>query len=409
MRWPSTRALSGGHRRITLEEAQQQAAQAASPMARLGELSVEAARQHRLGAEADYFPHLSSSLANVHFNKFMGQQVPIVHAGGTITTAAVPLVGKDQTVIAVTAAQPITTLLKIREVVSLARADENIARGKAGMPVAEISSLVEKNYFDLLLAQRQLTLVQLDLKKLTESRMVASSAPVAPTVDEAETLDANKAVIEASSKVKQLTASLNDLMGWPTSTELELLLPSPLVENMSMSEATHAATVASPEVIEAEQNVAKARAGTKLSKLDYVPDVAVLGGYVYQANALPLLPRDFSFIGVIASWNIFDFGKREHTIKERSTQLEMAQTALQLTKAKAAAAVKSSYFELEGTRQLSEMAQRMESAAHTMNAKYSPDDLDIEASQAKLELEALLADLEHRKAYAKLKAQMGQR
>jgi hypothetical protein len=44
---------SDGSRRITLEEAQQQAAQAANPMARLGQLSVEAAKQHRLGAEAD--------------------------------------------------------------------------------------------------------------------------------------------------------------------------------------------------------------------------------------------------------------------------------------------------------------------------------------------------------------------
>jgi hypothetical protein len=33
----------------------------------------------------------------------------------------------------------------------------------------------------------------------------------------------------------------------------------------------------------------------------------------------------------MATLNVFDFGKRERTIKERKTQLEMAQTALTIT------------------------------------------------------------------------------
>src|ERR1700728_2834529 len=101
---------SGIPRRITLEEAQQQAA-AANPMAHLAQLQVEAAKQHRLGAESDYFPKISSTFANDHFNKFMGQEVTIRRpiAGGTVT-AGLPLVGKDLTLVALTAAQPITPL-----------------------------------------------------------------------------------------------------------------------------------------------------------------------------------------------------------------------------------------------------------------------------------------------------------
>ena len=100
-----------------------------------------------------------------------------------------------------------------------------------------------------------------------------------------------------------------------------------------LKEATDKAMAANPEVVEAEQTVVKARAASRLSKLDYVPDFAVLGGYVYNGNALPLLPRDFSFIGIMGSYNLFDFGKREHTIRERSAQLGRAETALELTKA----------------------------------------------------------------------------
>jgi len=59
-----------------------------------------------------------------------------------------------------------------------------------------------------------------------------------------------------------------------------------------------------------------------------------VGGYVYNDNTIPLLPRDFSFVGIMGSYALFDFGKREHTIKERNAQVGMAETALELTKAK---------------------------------------------------------------------------
>src|SRR6266481_5885679 len=137
-----------------------------------------------------------------------------------------------------------------------------------------------------------------------------------------------------------------------------------------MKEANDKVLVANPEVIEAEQNVVKARSAVTLQKLAYVPVVAVMGGYAYQDNVLPLLPRDFSFIGMVATYNLFDFGKREHTIKGASAQAEMAQIALQLTKAKVAAAVKSSHFELDRSRQLSELTHRLDSAIQVQRASY---------------------------------------
>jgi hypothetical protein len=53
---PSTHPVSPDLRRITLEQVKQSADPVAMPLARLGQLSVEAARQHRLGVQADYFP-----------------------------------------------------------------------------------------------------------------------------------------------------------------------------------------------------------------------------------------------------------------------------------------------------------------------------------------------------------------
>ncbi|HWB82531.1 MAG TPA: TolC family protein [Bryobacteraceae bacterium] len=403
-------AATAGPRHLTLAQAQQQASRSYNPMARLGLLSVEAARQHRLGVQADYFPKIGATFANLHFNKFMGDRItvqrPIV---GTAVTAAVPLLGQNQTLAGVIVTQPITPLFKVHEAVNLARADERIARAKAGVAVAGISTAVEKTYYALLVAQRQMELAEANARRENGGLMLASTAAaaMAPANDPVETLQANKALVEASGKVKELTVALNQLLGWPADTRLQLEIPAPLVENLRFQEVSNQSVANNPDIVEAEQNVAKAKAASRLSKLDYVPDVAGMWGYFYNGNILPLLPRDFSFVGVVASYNIFDFGKREHSVKERRAQVEMAETALELTKAKVGASIQQSYYELERTRRLSAVAQQMESAIRAIEVKYNPDDSDWKASRAKVEIEALQADLEHRQAYAKMKSLLG--
>ena len=388
---------------LTLDQAQQAAAGASNPLVRLGELQVEAAKHHRLGVEAQYFPNLSTSFFDLHYNKHPGD---VLSAGPR--PVAVNIVNKDSNTLNLLAVQPITPLFSIYQLAKIARADENIARAKAGMPVAETVARVEKTFFELLIAQRELTSAEADVKKIQAKWLTASNSgkPFVSTEQETDMLGTEKAVIGPASKVKELTASLNQMIGLPEGTRLELVPPEPLVENISLNEATDKAT-ANPEVIEAEQTAIKAHAGLTATKLTYVPTVGVLGGYAFQ-NAINLvLPRSFGYIGVSASWTIFDFGKRERGVKEVRAQAEMADLGVQLTKAKVAAAVKSSYFELERSRQFTQLARRMASATQVVEASYKPDDPEVESARARMEADMFRAELEYRQVYAKLKALMG--
>ena len=168
-------------------------------------------------------------------------------------------------------------------------------------------------------------------------------------------------------------------------------------------------SVANPEVIEAEQTAIKARAGLVATKLQYVPTVGVIGGYALQDAINRVLPKSFGYIGVSASWTIFDFGKREHGVKEVKAQSEMADMGVQLTKAKVAAAVKTAYFELERSRQLYQLASRMVTATQVVQVNYNPDDPEVESARATMEAEMFRTELEYRQAYAKLKALTGSR
>jgi outer membrane protein TolC len=398
-------------RLITLEEAQQAAA-GQNPMVHLGELSVEVAKQNRQVFEASYYPQISGTFANMHFNKFMGEQLQVRRPlQGTTNPVGLPLLGKDSTLGFFSVMQPLTPLLKVKEAVKIARADENIARAKAGMPISESARNVEKNYFDLLIAQRELIVAQAGSKRVQDKYLIASNSPATLLSAEqrAEMIEAEKILVVASSKVRERSASLNGLLGWPAETELELVRPAPYVEAVSLAEATQKALESNPEVIEAEQTAVKARAGRRLAKLDYVPDVVVLGGYGYQNNDIPLLPRDFSFIGVMATYSIFDGGKRQHTVKMRDAQVEMAELAVVLTKAKVAASVKTSYFEMDRSRALTELSQRMISASQVVNAGYQVDGVEIKEARARLEAEMFRAELAYREAFGRLKALMGDR
>ena len=168
---------------------------------------------------------------------------------------------------------------------------------------------------------------------------------------------------------------------------------------------------ANPEVIEAEQTVVKARAAVKAQKWNDVPTIAVMGGYAYNNNAVPLLPRDFSFIGLVGTYNIFDFGKREHTIKGADAQAEMAELGLQLTKAKVAGAVKSSptSSSAPAAAQASPPAA-LASGIEIQKASYDDNGSDLAAARkAKVEAEMFQADLDYRQALASFKTLIGER
>src|SRR5580692_4399138 len=414
----STTALNSGNasagvRHITLEEAQQAATGASNPLVRLAQLSVEAAKEHRLGVQGLYFPNIGTQFANLHLNKQTGQVLTVQRPiAGTIVSVPVNIFAKNQTDFNIAATQPVTPLFSIYQLVKIARADENIAKAKAGMPVAETAMKVEKNYFDLLVAQRELTSAQAEAKRIQAKWLTASNSgtPITSPEQETEMLGAEKAVMLSTSKVKELTASLNEMVGLPDGTTLELVPPEPLVEDMSLAEAAEKATMANPEVIEAEQTAIKAHAGLTLTKLQYVPTVAITGGYANQ-NAISdrVLPKDFSYIGVIATFTLFDGFKREHGVKEVQAQAEMADLAVQLTKAKVAAGAKSSYFDLDRSRQLYQLARRMVSAAHVVDASYKSDDPEVQSEKAKMEADMFRAELEYRQAYAKLKVFTGNR
>src|SRR6185436_238980 len=144
---------SGRTQRVTLEQVKQQSAnRMASPLAYMSQLSVEAARQHRLAVQADYFPKFGATFLNLHTTDFLGEIVQVRRPlRGTLTQVPVQILNQNQTMAALTFVQPITPLFEVRQAVRIARADERIAMAKAAASVSKNArdTGIEETYFKL--------------------------------------------------------------------------------------------------------------------------------------------------------------------------------------------------------------------------------------------------------------------
>ena len=392
-------------RRITLADAQQLAQAANDPLARLGQLQVEAARQHRLGVTSMYFPSVTTQAFNLHLSETPGQllsfQRPLT---GGLISVPVGVVSQDSTTVNIVATQPITQLFAVRQLVKIAQADENIARTKAGMPVTALARQVEKNFFDLLVCERELAAAASDARKVRASWVTIGDAGLLGTAaQQTDALRVERAHAAVAGEVATLTAALNGLLGLAPETRLELVPPTPLVENLTLKDALAQAQASpSPEVVEAEQTALKARSATKLARFAYVPGIAILGGYVHQSVLSDVvLPDNFAYVGVVGTYTLFDSLKRERAVKEASAQEQAATLGVELTKAKSAVAVKSAYIELERSRDAYQFARQMLSAGPTGVRLVSTSE-NAEAGRARAEADVFRAESRYREAYAAL-------
>jgi outer membrane protein TolC len=414
---------ASGPLRLTLEEALARAVSTNALVAAAA--GADATHYHHKAVQSDYFPKVGAYLVNIHYNKFMGDTIQLFRRGIIFPTVSrtVPLFNKDQTFVGPTVTQPLTPLFKVHEAVRIAKADERIARAKANAASVQLTADVERAYFDLLIAQRRQAEAMANVE-IAESKLQIASAPAAP-VDglaprETALLEAQKALLDANDEVKELTNSLTVLTGLPEDARLELVPPPPAVieaysspqqsqkpQQPAPPQKPRPVIAYNPEIVEAEETLVKAKAAHRLAKLEYVPDAVITGGYMFQTG-IPALPDDFSWIGVIATWTIFDFFKRERTVKERGAQVTMAKANLEMVRAKVAAEGLKTVMDVDRTRRVLELTRRVASMQRAMTPRDQDPGPEARAALAGAEAEMFQAELDYRMAYAQMKRATGE-
>jgi outer membrane protein len=414
---PAPSALEGAApmvRQLTLPEAKERAL-AASKLLNLASMNTQAKAYAIKAARSDYFPKVTGGVLYLHFNDELGHV--LTTQGRTIsgpqgvplltfppTAIQVGVFQQNSTFTTVNVLQPITDLLKVRQGVKIAQADEQIAKAELERGMRELVSGVEQLYWGLLAARR---IQKGAVEGVQGAQLLAQTGSL-----EARTalVEARQALQQVEKQIADLQEQLNGLVDLPLCTTLDLVEPPlPVPPFHCVDDVIGLALAASPEIRKAQQTIAKAQAGVAAGKLDYVPSIAAFGGYLNQ-QSMSFIQPNISYLGVMGTYTFVDWGKRRNIIRERNTLESMAAIQLQQTEDEVRQKAQKAFRELAEAQQARNTAQELLDLRTEAEKKAAAPMAMMAAVKARMmaEVDFIKADLAYRQAYVQLMSLVGQ-
>ena len=359
-------------RHITLQQAVQLALQHNHDI-RIAGYTVEEKRQAKEVAKSSYFPSIRNDSSFMHVTDTQLVQINAGSLGLADGTAIPPMNrilnqgGRSLTTSGTQITQPLTTLLKIKQANDVAQAEVRASREKAQLTGNNVALGVHQVYYEILIAQvhRSATEAKLKASEDLQSERV-EQVKFGSTLEQglidsrAQLLQAKQDLLTTDLQLSDLKLRLNDLIGLPLTTALDL---DPAVAEFQPTclreECVRAATASHPEILAARAEVEKAQAAARLAKTDiWVPDVEAFARYSYQEN-VPFLARNFGTFGVHFGYDVFDSGRKKAVVHERQAQLSQAKENLAKLTDEVEVSVLTAYNKLERTQQMLKVSEEV--------------------------------------------------
>jgi outer membrane protein TolC len=334
---------------------------------KLAQLAVTDSMHKKEMARSDYFPHIKNESRMMHVTELAGIEIPAGAFGNHPDTGAIPAQnlfidqgGLTSYTSGTGLDQPFTQMFKIHEANRAAVADINTAKIQVDGAQNEIALKVRQLYYGILIAQlkeqaaaEEVAASEVKLQESTDDVARGRALDVAVLESNASYLGAKQASLSQKLRVHDLTLTLDDLLGLPLATKLQLDAEAPdgTSPTLSREECLQIAREHSPEIRSAEQTVEKAKAGLAAAKDAYIPDITGLARYSYQSG-VPLLVHNFGTFGLSFTYDLFDGGKRNAQIKDSRTLLSQAELNLTKVEEEIAVQVEQAYDKVEELRDL---------------------------------------------------------
>jgi len=359
-------------RQITLQEAVRLALKHNHDI-RIAGYTVEEKQHAKEVAKSAYFPSIRNDSNFMHATDTQLIEIKsgsLGIAGGTPIPPANAIIsqgGKNFTTSGTQLTQPLTTLLKIRRENDLAQAELKASREKAQLTGNDVALAVDQVYYQILIAQAH--------RSATEARIKASEALQGERVEQvklgssleenlidsrAQKLQATQELLTTDFQLTDLKLKLNDLIGLPLATDLDLDPGVPeFQETCPRKDCVTAAMESHPEILAARAQVEEAEAAVRLAKTDiWVPDTEAFARYSYQEN-VPFLARNFGTFGVHFGYDLFDSGRKRGILRERQAQLSQAKENLAKLTDAVELSVDTAYNKLERTQQMLKVSEEV--------------------------------------------------
>jgi outer membrane protein TolC len=359
-------------RQITLQEAVQLALKHNHDI-RIAGYKVEEKEHAKQVAKSSYFPSIRNDSSFLHATDTELIEIKagsLGVAGGTQIPPGDAIIsqgGKNFITSGTQITQPLSTLLKIRRENDLAQAELKASREKAQLTGNDVALAVHQVYYQILIAQSH--------RSATEARIKASEALQNERIEQvklgssleedliesrAQQLQAKQELLTTDFQLTDLKLKLNDLIGLPLATALDLDPGVPEFQDTCPRKDCLAAAIEThPEILASRARVEEAEAAVRLAKTDlWVPDVEAFARYSYQEN-VPFLARNFGTFGVHFGYDLFDSGKKHGIQREREAQLSQAKETLAKLTDEVDLSVETAYNKLEKARQMVKVSEEV--------------------------------------------------
>jgi outer membrane protein TolC len=425
----SSACFAGETRRLTLAEAVRLAVEQNRTL-KIARLKVKENEYKKDAARSDYFPTVTNHSEALHITALPTLETP-QGAFGVVSGVPVPAQNTNlpqgkQTLYSsgTTISQSLTQLLRIHQENRAAAADIASSRDELRSGENEVALQVHTLYYGILVVQMQKKAAEQEtafasetLRENENDVQGGSALEVSAIQGRSALLESQQAVLTDELQIQDYTTELNDLLGLPLDTQLELQPEDAIpFEAVSKADCIKAAWEENPEIQSAEATIRKSRAGVAAAKTAYIPDVTAFVRHQYQ-DGVPFLERNFGTVGITVDYTLWDFGKRHANVREHQTQLAESEENLEHLKERVAVDVVRSYNKVERTKsmvnvalqvaKLREESERLARNQQQQGVILVSDVRQASAANYKAKADLLQANLAYLLAWAELQRTIG--
>ena len=267
-------------------------------------------------------------------------------------------------------AQPLTQQYKIGLGIELAQAGVEAKAEQIRATRQAVVNEVRRLYYGIAQAESGKTMLQASVDFLRQLDRETGQHVVQRVALQADLLNVKAQLVQAEYELLKMDdpiqtqkEQLNRLMGRPIDAPLDINVSSIVhQEPVSLSDAYAEALRSRPEIRLAKVQQRKAGLERRLASAERIPDVSLSLFSLRTVNFSSVLPHSVSSVGVQATWDVFDWGKKRQEIHTRQDAETQAALELKDTEARVMADVAHRYRRILEARKEVELAQAFQSS-----------------------------------------------
>jgi outer membrane protein TolC len=244
---------------------------------------------------------------------------------------------KPTAIFAASVIEPLTQQYRIGLNIKLEKVSREIAQAKVRQQQSETIDLVKKTYYSILQTRSALSSVEEALKSYHELDKVTSDNVLQQVSLKADLLVVQTRLAKVEYEQLELTnqlatqkEQLNSLLGRSVDTSFEVAgVPEFAPFETDLAAARKIALERRPEVEQGTLAIEQETLDRRLKKSEYIPDISAGFVYLTPRNYAPVIPKNFANVGVVVSWEFFDWGRKKHQLAEKNKAVEQAKNGLQ--------------------------------------------------------------------------------